>query len=150
MEICAVPIDWKMLTILRPKLKVDEDYFSKLIELGKAQIKTEAMDKKLNAPSMTTKKLKNKAGVIETRITTCPECSDEFCLGKVCMDFNYENFTRVPIKVPPKKPNEYGSNKSTSSIIASLTGTDKAKKVADKSKGKIKRRSKSPKKKESN
>lgn len=29
MELCAVPIDWKMLTILRPKSKIEEDYYSK-------------------------------------------------------------------------------------------------------------------------
>lgn len=29
LELCAVPIDWKMLTTLRPKLKIDEDFFSK-------------------------------------------------------------------------------------------------------------------------
>lgn len=29
MELCTVPIDWKMLTTLRPKTKVEEDYYSK-------------------------------------------------------------------------------------------------------------------------
>lgn len=29
MELCAVPIDWKMLTTLRPKAKLDVEYFSK-------------------------------------------------------------------------------------------------------------------------
>lgn len=29
MELCAVPIDWKMLTTLRPKTKIEEDYYSK-------------------------------------------------------------------------------------------------------------------------
>lgn len=29
MELCTVPIDWKMLTTLRPKLKLDEEYYSK-------------------------------------------------------------------------------------------------------------------------
>lgn len=29
MELCTVPIDWKMLTTLRPKTKIEEDYFSK-------------------------------------------------------------------------------------------------------------------------
>lgn len=127
MEICAVPIDWKMLTTLRPKLKADEDYFDRLIEMGKLQIKTEAADKRLNAPSNVTKKFKNKAGVIETRILTCAECGEEYCLGSTCGEFNYELFARVPIKVAPKKTNEHGSNKSTTSIIAKLMGTDKEK-----------------------
>lgn len=32
-DLCLVPIDWKMLTTLRPKSKVDEDFFSKLVEV---------------------------------------------------------------------------------------------------------------------
>lgn len=128
MEICAVPIDWKMLTTLRPKLKADEDYFDRLIEMGKLQIKTEAADKKLNAPSNVMKKFKNKAGVLETRILTCSECGEEYCLGNVCGEFNYELFARLPVKVAPKKTiNEHGTNKSTTSIIAKLMGTDKEK-----------------------
>lgn len=127
MEICAVPIDWKMLTTLRPKLKADEDYFDRLIEMGKLQIKTDAADKKSNAPSNVMKKFKNKAGVVETRIITCAECGEEYCLGNACGEFNYELFARVPIKVAPKKTNEHGSNKSTTSIIAKLMGTDKEK-----------------------
>ena len=66
MEICAVPIDWKMLTTLRPKLKVDEDYFDRLIEMGKLQIKTEVADKKINAPQNTQRKFKNKVRFIAT------------------------------------------------------------------------------------
>lgn len=127
MEICAVPIDWKMLTTLRPKLKADEDYFDRLIEMGKLQIKTESNDKKVNAPQNTMRKFKNKAGVIETRIQTCVECGEEYCGGNACCEFNYELFARVPIKVAPKKTNEHGSNKSTTSIIAKLMGTDKEK-----------------------
>lgn len=33
-DLCLVPIDWKMLTTLRPKTKIDEDFFSKLVEVG--------------------------------------------------------------------------------------------------------------------
>lgn len=29
MELCTVPIDWKMLTTLRPKSKIEEDFYSK-------------------------------------------------------------------------------------------------------------------------
>lgn len=29
MELCAVPIDWKMLTTLRPKVKLEIEYYSK-------------------------------------------------------------------------------------------------------------------------
>lgn len=38
MELCAVPIDWKMLTTLRPKSKVDIEYFSKyVIDIDKCE-----------------------------------------------------------------------------------------------------------------
>lgn len=30
-DLIAVPIDWRMLTTLRPKSKVDEDYFSRFV-----------------------------------------------------------------------------------------------------------------------
>jgi hypothetical protein len=73
------------------------------------------------------RKFKNKAGVLETKITTCLECSEEFCLGTTCSEFNYDLFARIPIKVEKKKPPEHGSNKSTTSIIAKLMGTDKDK-----------------------
>lgn len=152
MEICAVPIDWKMLTTLRPKLKTDEDYFDRLIEMGKLQLKTEAADKKVNAPSNTMRKFKNKAGVIETRIVTCPECSEEFCMGTTCAEFSYDMSARIPIKVEKKKTNEHGSNKSTTSIIAKLMGTDKEKgkkNAADKIKRKPRRRKSPAKKKDS-
>jgi hypothetical protein len=152
MEICAVPIDWKMLTTLRPKLKTDEDYFDRLIEMGKLQIKTEIVDKKVNAPVNTMRKFKNKAGVIETRVTTCGECSEEFCFGNTCGEFNYELFARIPIKVEKKKV-EHGSNKSTTSIIAKLMGTDKdkgKKNTADKIKRRPRRRKSPSKKKDGN
>lgn len=126
MEICAVPIDWKMLTTLRPKLKADEDYFDRLIEMGKLQIKTENADKKVNAPANTMRRFKNKAGVIETRVVTCGECGEDYCLGTSCGEFNYDLFARVPIKVEKKKAPEHGS-KSTTSIIAKLMGTDNEK-----------------------
>lgn len=32
-DLCLVPIDWKMLTTLRPRTKIDEDFFSKLVEV---------------------------------------------------------------------------------------------------------------------
>lgn len=28
-ELCAVPIEWKMLTSIRPKLKADEEYYNR-------------------------------------------------------------------------------------------------------------------------
>lgn len=28
-ELCIVPIEWRMLTSIRPKLKMDEEYFNR-------------------------------------------------------------------------------------------------------------------------
>ncbi|XP_052865831.1 keratin, type II cytoskeletal 1 [Anopheles cruzii] len=100
MELCSVPIDWKMLTSQRPKTKVEEDYFSKLVELGKLQIKTIQRDKRENLLATSIRKVKNRSGIIESRVFTCNECLEEFCNGKTCADFNYDLYTRIVPKVP--------------------------------------------------
>uniref|UniRef100_T1H6G5 Uncharacterized protein n=1 Tax=Megaselia scalaris TaxID=36166 RepID=T1H6G5_MEGSC len=79
MDLCTVPIDWKMLTTLRPKTKVEEEYFSRLVEMGKLQLKTEARDKREAILNPSIKKVKNKSGIIETRLITCSECGEELC-----------------------------------------------------------------------
>lgn len=81
MDLCTVPIDWKMLTTLRPKTKLEEDYFSRLVEMGKLQLKTEARDKREAILNPSIKKVKNKSGIIETRLITCSECGEELCNG---------------------------------------------------------------------
>uniref|UniRef100_A0A182PDV2 Uncharacterized protein n=1 Tax=Anopheles epiroticus TaxID=199890 RepID=A0A182PDV2_9DIPT len=105
MELCSVPIDWKMLTSQRPKTKVEEDYFSKLVELGKLQIKTIQRDKRENLLATSVRKVKNRSGIIESRVFTCNECMEEFCNGKTCADFNYDLYTRIVPKVPLLKTN---------------------------------------------
>lgn len=114
-EFFLVPIDWKMLTTLRPKTKIDEDFFSKLVELGKLQIKTEQKDKRENLFSSSlfgstnltqnqasllatsVRKVKNRSGLIEKRPVTCLECSEEFCFNRGCGDCSYDLFVRVPV-----------------------------------------------------
>lgn len=81
MDLCAVPIDWKMLTTLRPKTKMEEEYFSRLVEMGKLQMKTQARDKREAMLNPSIKKVKNKSGIIETRLITCSECGEEMCDG---------------------------------------------------------------------
>uniref|UniRef100_A0A182W6B5 Uncharacterized protein n=1 Tax=Anopheles minimus TaxID=112268 RepID=A0A182W6B5_9DIPT len=105
MELCSVPIDWKMLTSQRPKTKVEEDYFSKLVELGKLQIKTIQRDKRENLLATSVRKVKNRSGIIESRVFTCNECMEEFCNGKTCADFNYDLYTRIVPKAPLLKTN---------------------------------------------
>lgn len=81
MELCAVPIDWKMLTTLRPKSKQEEEYFSRMVEMGKLELKTEARDRREFALNNCIKKIKNKSGIVETRLITCDSCGEEMCWG---------------------------------------------------------------------
>ncbi|ALC44130.1 CG6216 [Drosophila busckii] len=112
MELCAVPIDWKMLTTLRPKSKMDEEYFSRMVEMGKLEIKTEARDRREFALNNCVKKIKNKSGIVETRVITCDSCGEEMCWGKFCGDFNYDLYVRVEAKVVKPKPLPNVTNKA--------------------------------------
>ncbi|XP_046807445.1 uncharacterized protein LOC111679036 isoform X3 [Lucilia cuprina] len=78
-DLCVVPIDWKMLTTLRPKSKIEEEYFSRMVEMGKLQLKTEQRDRREFMLNNGVKKLKNKSGIVETRLQTCTDCGEELC-----------------------------------------------------------------------
>lgn len=115
--------------------------------MGKLQIRTEQRDKRdyiLNPPI---RKVKNKSGVIETRAITCVECSEEFCNGRTCMDFNYDLYTRIIPKDPTA--NKAIAAKASTEIESGGKKSKKKSKSLDMDKsGKKKRnRSKSPNKK---
>ncbi|KAJ8924857.1 hypothetical protein NQ315_001012 [Exocentrus adspersus] len=95
-DLAAVSIDWKMLTTLRPKSKVEESFFSRLVELGKLQNKSRAQEKKQYQQDPQIKKIKNKAGVVEMRVVSCTECGEDFCNGKSCSQMGYDSFARLP------------------------------------------------------
>lgn len=57
---------------------------SRIIELGKLEMKTVARDKRNFAMDTQIRKSKNKAGVLEQRIVSCSECGEEFCTGNRC------------------------------------------------------------------
>lgn len=69
--------------------------FGRLIELGKLQIRTEQRDKREDVLNPAVRKVKNKSGVVEMRPITCAECSEEYCNGRTCCDFNYDLYTRI-------------------------------------------------------
>lgn len=71
---------------------------TRLIELGKLQIKTEHRDKREYIQNPAIRKVKNKSGIIETRVQTCAECSEEYCNGRTCQDFNYDLYSRIQPK----------------------------------------------------
>ncbi|KPJ12306.1 hypothetical protein RR48_11562 [Papilio machaon] len=101
-ELCSVPIEWRMLTSIRPKSKLDEEYFNRLIELRKSELKTKARDKREYAKNNMVKKTKNRSGVTETRILSCVECGEEYCNGMMCAITNYDMFARLKLEIEPK------------------------------------------------
>lgn len=114
----------------------------RLIELGKLQIRTEQRDKREYITNPAIKKVKNKSGVIEMRPVTCAECSEEYCNGRTCIDFNYDLYTRVTPKDPTKS---IVAKASTDNDVSASKKTKKKSKSFDLGKGKKKRnRSKSP------
>lgn len=60
-----------------------------MVELGKLRLQTEERERKVNDSDFV-RKMKNRAGVLETRLVSCVECGEEFCSGELCTDFLYE------------------------------------------------------------
>ncbi|KAI4470118.1 hypothetical protein MML48_1g02844 [Holotrichia oblita] len=143
-DLTTVPIDWHMLTTLRPKNKLDEDYFSKIIELGKLEIKTAVRDKRIFAMETQIRRSKNKAGVLEQRVLSCTECGEEFCTGKVCIQIGYDSFGRVPeLPTVSQKPVDGGNEGKKKKKLKKKMRSTRSK---SRSKKRSKSRSKSPKK----
>lgn len=117
------------------------------------QIKTNLRDKREEMLNPSVRKVKNKSGVIETRVYTCAECSEEYCNGRTCMEFNYDLYTRVIPKDPSK--GAAAAAKALESAAGGGGGGGDGKKFkkksksldADKGKSKKRNRSKSPSKK---
>ncbi|XP_060869694.1 uncharacterized protein LOC132944397 [Metopolophium dirhodum] len=95
-ELYSVNIPWKMLTSLRPKSKIDEEYFSRQVELGTATLKTRNAEKKTPRDSFLRRK-KNASGGVESKFLSCKECGIEFCTGESCKIFDYDSFKRVAV-----------------------------------------------------
>lgn len=108
-DLAAVDISWRMLTMLRPKNRLEEEIFNRLVELGKLRLGTRKLEAKILeaatkvAPgsqsyailaSMGIIVMKTKRGSTETRIKTCKECGGEIECG-YCKDFPYESYTRM-------------------------------------------------------
>ncbi|XP_025195882.1 uncharacterized protein LOC112595026 [Melanaphis sacchari] len=95
-ELYSVNIPWKMLTSLRPKSKIDEEYFSRQVELGTATLKTRNAEKRTPRDSFLRKK-KNASGGVESKFLSCKECGIEFCTGESCKIFDYDSFKRIAV-----------------------------------------------------
>ncbi|XP_044006122.1 uncharacterized protein LOC122851137, partial [Aphidius gifuensis] len=114
-ELQQVAIDWRMLTPLRPKLRLDEEMFSRLVEMGKLEMKTLAKERRVITSPI--RRNKNRAGIIESSVKICGECGEEYCFGESCGDILYDSFTRIVINQQQKK-NKISND--TSTIIAGL------------------------------
>ncbi|XP_011876568.1 PREDICTED: uncharacterized protein LOC105566837 isoform X1 [Vollenhovia emeryi] len=100
-ELQQVAIDWRMLTPIRPKLRQDEEMFSRLVEMGKLEAKT--VMKERRSPTSPIRRSKNRAGIIESSAKTCRDCGEEYCFGEFCGDVLYDSFTRVTIATHQSK-----------------------------------------------
>ncbi|XP_044747533.1 uncharacterized protein LOC123308769 [Coccinella septempunctata] len=143
-DLAAVSIDWRMLTSARPKTKIEENYFSRIIELAKLERKTREQEKRENAKDPQIKKYKNKAGVVEKRIAICAECGQEFCNGEVCTKFSYDSFARVPVAAPKTTAKKTVDNVESFKNKIKTRGRSKSKSKKEHS---PRRKTKSPRKK---
>ncbi|EFN82067.1 uncharacterized protein LOC105185502 isoform X2 [Harpegnathos saltator] len=126
-ELQQVAIDWRMLTPIRPKLRQDEEMFSRLVEMGKLEAKT--MMKERRSPTSPIRRSKNRAGIIESSVKTCRECGEEYCFGEFCGDVLYDSFVRVTIATQQPK---IKVSADTEAIIANMDRKKKRKKTRKK------------------
>lgn len=57
------------------------NFFNRLVELRKLQMKTAVSDKRSFSMDPQTRRIKNKSGVVENRVVSCSECYEDFCNG---------------------------------------------------------------------
>ncbi|XP_051175868.1 uncharacterized protein LOC127291023 isoform X2 [Leptopilina boulardi] len=128
-ELQQVAIDWRMLTSVRPKLRQDEEMFSRLVEMGKLAAKTSAKENRAHITPI--RRNKNRAGIIESSVKICGECGEEFCAGESCGDILYDSFIRVTVTPQQSK---ITVSADTAAIIA---GMDKSVKKGNNKKKKV-------------
>lgn len=61
--------------------------------MGKLQLQAREKERKRPFTSYV-KKSKNKAGILETKIISCRDCGEEFCIGETCKIFAYDSYER--------------------------------------------------------
>lgn len=117
LDLATVDINWRMLTVVRPTTKLDEDYFTKLVELEKLRLRPRqhAGIRKGGisgfAGGITVRRIvrTNKFGVTEIRLPTCNQCSVELCDMTQCTKQRYDDFVRQLLESTDddkKDPNE--------------------------------------------
>ncbi|KAL7293921.1 hypothetical protein TKK_0012651 [Trichogramma kaykai] len=130
-ELQQVGIDWRMLTPIRPKLRADEDMFSRLVEMGKLAARTRARERRSFVSPV--RRAKNRAGIVESSVKICGDCGEEFCAGESCGDVLYDSFIRVTVTQIQEKPR---ITANAAAIIAGMDTSHLAGKSGKKKKGK--------------
>ncbi|XP_046413269.1 uncharacterized protein LOC124298505 [Neodiprion virginianus] len=143
-ELQQVSIDWRMLTPIRPKLRQDEEMFSRLVDMGKLEIKTAAKERhNFTSPI---RRSKNRAGIIESSVKMCGDCGEEFCYGESCGDILYDSCIRVTV-APQQSKIQVSAD--TAAIIAKMDKPKKKSKKAKLVRSKSKKKNKSGRKNDS-
>jgi len=121
-DLSSVDINWKMLTLARPDTKIEEQIFSKLVQLDKLRLSSRQaeVDSLYDCggkdPDIIVKAAsESKGGVIEKLVKTCEECGEEFCYG-ACIQFQYDSYQRV--EATGDKEAEDGKDKQKKGKIA--------------------------------
>ncbi|KOC61064.1 hypothetical protein WH47_04330 [Habropoda laboriosa] len=134
-ELQQVAIDWRMLTPIRPKHRQDEEMFSRLVEMGKLEVKTITKERRSTISPI--RRSKNRAGIIESSVKICADCEEEYCFGESCGDVLYDLYVRVAVAIQQPKVKV---SADTEAIIANLDRKKKRKR-----KRRIKSKSRTPK-----
>lgn len=95
--------------------------------MGKLEVKTTMKERRSSVTPI--KRSKNRAGIIETSVKTCRECSEEYCFGEFCGDVLYDSFVRITIASQQPK---IKISADTEAIIANMDRKKKKKKSGKK------------------
>lgn len=117
LDLAQVDINWKMLTVARPSTKLDDEYFTKLVNLEKLRLQTRRQAGPRTRRTfgflggITVRRIirTNRSGVTEIRLPACLQCGVELCDSTNCVKFSYEDFLRQSMEATDedkKDPNE--------------------------------------------
>ncbi|XP_018010663.1 uncharacterized protein LOC108668044 [Hyalella azteca] len=88
-----VDIDWRMLTTARPKSKLEEEVFSRYVEMGRLQLARQKLEEGKEQTWRTVKVVPGRGAVVEVRLAVCEQCGDELCAAR-CTDHLYTSYQR--------------------------------------------------------
>ncbi|CAG0895634.1 unnamed protein product [Cyprideis torosa] len=124
-DLSAVDIHWRMLTLSRPKSKIEEDIFSRFVALDKMKRKTRSIEPDPPQKQIIQHKGKSKnkgaSAVHETKFPTCKECSEELC-GGLCKQFHYDPFVREILDEKEKEAEEKAAGLNLASLLEGVGG----------------------------